>query len=137
MNKLLSEILIYVTMAAYAVVYQEIPSDPPPIPSKIPMGLLATPTKRMAQSRESPTLVIATLAGEQLCAVTTEPLNLRSGPGTNFPVIGVLPPGSIITILQNASGDWQQVVTRLGSGWVFIDYIQPTVCLPPSFSYFL
>ena len=134
MNKLLSAILISVT---YAVVYQKIPSDPPPIPSKIPMGLLATPTKRMAQSRESPTLVTSTLAKEQLCAITTELLNLRSGPGTNFPVIGVLPPGSIITILQNASGDWQQVVTRLGSGWVFTDYIQPTVCLPPSFSYFL
>ena len=74
--------------------------------------------------------VVPTLAGEQLCAITTELINLRSGPGTSFPVIGVLPVGSVLTILQNSSGSWQQVASRLGGGWVFTDYIQPTVCLP-------
>jgi uncharacterized protein YraI len=74
--------------------------------------------------------VVPTLAGEQLCAVTTELINLRSGPGANFPVVGVLPMDSVLIILRNASGGWQQVASRLGSGWVFTDYIQPTVCPP-------
>jgi len=51
--------------------------------------------------------------------VNVNQLNLRSGPGQNFPVLTTLPRHSDLVVVAQA-GDWQQVITATGSsGWVF------------------
>jgi len=57
--------------------------------------------------------------GPQL-TVKAATLNLRQGPGTNYPVVGKLTQGAQATIIgRNAAGDWYQVRPTGGStGWV-------------------
>ena len=59
--------------------------------------------------------------------VTTENgnLNLRSGPGTNYPVIGQLKKGTIIGVCENF-GDWSYIVDYEGVfGYVSNKYLTP------------
>ena len=57
--------------------------------------------------------------GPQL-TVKVATLNLRQGPGTNYPVVGKLTQGTQAAIIgRNAAGDWYQVRPTDGStGWV-------------------
>lgn len=52
---------------------------------------------------------------------TTAILNIRKGPGTNYPRIGVLRKGVNITILEE-SGNWGKVKNK--NGWVCLDYVK-------------
>jgi hypothetical protein len=46
-------------------------------------------------------------------------VNIRSGPGTNYPIIGGLPTGQSLEIVgRNADFSWWQVSTPDGLGWV-------------------
>lgn len=47
-------------------------------------------------------------------------LNVRSGPGTNFPVISVLAAGSVVPLSgRTSANDWLQIrVTAIQTGWV-------------------
>ena len=57
-------------------------------------------------------------------AVTTADLNLRSGPGTGYPVLATLPAGSMVTV--NAclpSRQWCDVSWRGRRGWAFAAYL--------------
>lgn len=49
-------------------------------------------------------------------------LRLRKGPGTNYQVITSLGKGIEVTILST-NGEWYQIKTDLGSGWVHNDYL--------------
>lgn len=54
-------------------------------------------------------------AGAQ--AVTNADANLRSGPGTNFAVVGSAPAGTTLTIVgRNSAGDWYQLAD---DSWIF------------------
>ena len=51
-------------------------------------------------------------------------LNLRSGPGRNFRILGVIKTGEQIDVLERAS-EWTQVeVGRVGRGWIPNGYLQ-------------
>jgi uncharacterized protein YraI len=67
----------------------------------------------------------------QTCGAITDLLNLRTGPGTEYRVITALPPGSIVSLLNEMTDNWQHVATTAGGGWVFRSYIQPVQCPPP------
>lgn len=63
--------------------------------------------------------------------VTASVLNVRSGPGTNFRVLGVLTVGDRVTV-QETNGDW--VWVDAGSslrGWVNQAYLSPDSILQP------
>ena len=46
-------------------------------------------------------------------------INIRSGPGTDYPVIGTLPAGESMAITgRNADASWWQVETPGGAGWI-------------------
>ena len=75
----------------------------------------------------------------------TEYLNVRSGPGTNYPVLVVAPPGSTGEITGKSSdGAWWQVkvatqYSSTGFGWVSASYViaqntgsVPVVAAPPA-----
>ena len=55
-------------------------------------------------------------------------LNVRSGPGTGYPVISTVAPGAALTAgARNAAGDWirvQQAALPGGSGWVSARFLE-------------
>ena len=59
-------------------------------------------------------------------AVTTDHLNLRTGPSTGYSIILTIPKGQAITI-HSSSGNWYYVTTASGrQGYVCADYVQIT-----------
>lgn len=67
-------------------------------------------------------------AGERILAfaeetrVTTDNLNLRTGPGTSYPVILVIPKGATVTV-TGYSGSWAQVNYGGRSGYAAASYL--------------
>jgi hypothetical protein len=75
-------------------------------------------------------VIAATAALAQVATVTASELNVRSGPGTNFPATFVLRRGDRVEIIRR-QGNWAFVVgERGGEGWVFAQYLSAS--RPPS-----
>jgi len=55
-------------------------------------------------------------------ALVTGDLNLRSGPGVNFPVVGVLPGGLTVDV-QGCGGGWCSVASAEGSGYASSNFL--------------
>jgi uncharacterized protein YraI len=64
-------------------------------------------------------------------ATTTDYVNVRSGPGTNYPVLVVAPPNTTGEVTgKDSSGAWYQVkvptqYSSTGLGWVSASYVVP------------
>jgi hypothetical protein len=100
---------------------------PPPIPPKPLRGTLTDlPLPPDAAAPPPPPAASPAAA----CAVTTDLLNLRTGPAYTYPVITALPPNAVVALLEPATGRWQHIATRLGVGWVLKVYIQSSQCPP-------
>src|SRR4051794_31429322 len=56
-------------------------------------------------------------------AVTTSALNLRSGPGTSYTVILVMPSGASVDLLGSASNGFLEVAYQGTEGWASADYL--------------
>ena len=57
--------------------------------------------------------------------VDTSYLNLRSGPGTQYEVIAVLPRGTVVELTGNQVDYWVEVITPTGQvGWVSNGYLE-------------
>lgn len=56
--------------------------------------------------------------------VTGSDVNLRSGPGTSYNIIGSLGQNASVTICGQ-SGDWYKVTTSAGEGYMSKDYVSP------------
>ena len=54
--------------------------------------------------------------------ITTEELNLRSGPGTTYSIIAVMPAGAKVTVLS-VSGDWAKVTYEGKTGYAHVGYL--------------
>lgn len=60
----------------------------------------------------------------QSSAVATTDLNVRSGPGPEHPVIGVVPAGQSVTLNGCMEGSkWCTIAEANGDGWVYSDYL--------------
>lgn len=95
----------------------------------------ATPTQTTAptaQPTAQPTATTRPPAQAQRATVTSVSLNVRGGPGSNFPVIGLLRRGDVVTVLgQNPNSYWLYV--RLpggGEGWIARPYTDFTGSAP-------
>lgn len=69
-------------------------------------------------------LAASTSAYAQTTASATADLNIRSGPGPQYPVTGVIGAGEQATIngcLENSK--WCTVTTSAGEGWAYSDYL--------------
>jgi uncharacterized protein YraI len=67
-------------------------------------------------------------------AVTTASVNARSGPGTGYGVVAVIPEDSLVLVHDcNATGRWCDTSWRDERGWVYSAYLDP-VSGPPSAS---
>ena len=66
--------------------------------------------------------------GAPWAAITARVLNVRRGPGTNYPVIGQLQQNDVVEISgKNADSSWLQIVYptgTIGRGWISASYAQ-------------
>lgn len=85
----------------------------------------------------------ATPAGIFVTVTYTDPINVRSGPSTvNYPVIGQIPPGSVVPALGiSPAREWIQISypnSATGTGWVYASFVAisggelPVVEPPPT-----
>lgn len=56
--------------------------------------------------------------------VTTENLNVRKGPGTDFEKITLLPRGTRVTVLANGDNGWSRVKLSEGTGYAKTEYLE-------------
>lgn len=56
-------------------------------------------------------------------ATVGEELNLRSGPGRGYRVVAVMPAGSSVTVMGDASEGWYPVTYNSTNGWAFGQYL--------------
>ena len=62
--------------------------------------------------------------------VTADPLNIRSGPGTGYGILGRATTGQVLPITgKSADGRWWQITPNGKPGWVFGQYIQTSGAL--------
>ena len=61
-------------------------------------------------------------------AVATRALNLRTGPGTSYPIAGVIASGARVTIdPKPVAGGWRKVTSNGMTGWVLSDAFNRTL----------
>ena len=61
--------------------------------------------------------------GEEMLIVNTQVLNVRSGPGVNFPLIGQVKLGREFKVEEEKNG-WYRIKLSNGTvGWVIKDYV--------------
>jgi uncharacterized protein YraI len=69
-------------------------------------------------------LALGGAAMAQTAATATTDLNIRSGPGPQYPVTGVIEAGGAATVNGCLQGSkWCTVTTSGGEGWVYSDYL--------------
>ena len=68
-------------------------------------------------------MLVPMSAAAQSVATTTAPLNLRSGPGTDNPVVKVMPSGATVTISGSAQSGFLPVAYNGSNGWASADYL--------------
>ena len=75
----------------------------------------------------------STSNGEERSAKTTEYVNFRSGPGTNYSSKGVITLGTTVTVTDTSNAQWYAVRLSNGStGYIFAEYISFTGSNTPS-----
>ena len=59
--------------------------------------------------------------------VTADALHIRSGPGTNCPIVGTIRDQGVYTIVETADGQGASQWGKLksGAGWIALDYVTP------------
>lgn len=64
-----------------------------------------------------------TISNTNYATVTESGLRLRKGPGTNYQVLTTLSKNMQVSVHQT-QGDWVEVSTSIGNGWVHKDFVQ-------------
>lgn len=81
------------------------PSTNPPETIHLP----SVPGSGKPAQPASPTAVVSVPAGA----------NIRTGPGTSFDILGAVPSATPLSVVgKNQGGDWWQVLSEWGTGWV-------------------
>jgi hypothetical protein len=95
---------------------------PSPVATPVPACATPTPTVTPTPSpTPSPTPVVAVVRPGP-----AQGLNVRAGPGTEYPVLDVLPAGSRLTVVDRSTdGEWVEVCCVRGGepGWVAAELI--------------
>lgn len=113
------------------------PSLSDPVTTVIPLGAEVSLTGRESNGFRSITyngregwafatyLAIAEApASPRTAATTTDSLNLRTGPGTSYPVMVVMPVGAQVTLTGRNSNGFQSLTYSGFSGWASASYLQ-------------
>lgn len=81
-------------------------------------------TTTSSKSAQQNTTSSSSAAVNYSAKVTATTLNVRSGPGTNYPVKSSLKQGSVVTIIAEQNG-WSQL--QGGAGWVSKTYLEKVI----------
>ena len=99
-------------------------------PTETPRIILSTvvpPT--VSPTTVSPPTVIpptASLVSNPMATINSD-MNVRGGPGTNYPIIGAASPGQQYPITgENSAGDWWEISYNGQVGWVFGQLVTAT-----------
>lgn len=86
-----------------------------------------TPTRTALPPTAPPAVTVApTIPGPAASqARTSARLNLRSGAGTNFPVVTIIPNGVVVDLLGESQSGFQRIRYAGYEGWGFGTYLQP------------
>lgn len=106
---------------AFSPITATVPAPITPTPTSTATAATATPVPSAPTATFRPVTPVPTqVQPEGTARVTSSALNMRSGPGTNYPVIRTLPFNTLVVVLgQNFSGQWLYVQTYdLQLGWV-------------------
>ncbi|MCS7060475.1 MAG: SH3 domain-containing protein [Anaerolineae bacterium] len=94
-----------------------------PTSTAAPISLAVVPSPTAASAAQSPAGAL-----EPVLTVTVDILNVRAGPGTNYPLIGQLLLGATARVTgRSADGQWWQIRSPAGAGgvgWVFAELVQ-------------
>ncbi|WP_102274449.1 SH3 domain-containing protein [Cytobacillus massiliigabonensis] len=74
------------------------------------------------ESSENSSTTISQSVNKQ-AIISADGLRVRKGPGTNYEVIGTINKGENFSVLA-ADGDWIQLATSYGNGWVSSEFVQ-------------
>jgi hypothetical protein len=98
-------------------------ANPPAQPTSAPA---TQPTQAPPPPTTAPTVAApAKPAAEASIIVTNEFVNVRSGPGTGFNLLGKLDKGNTAKLLgRSEDGNWWQVQFGNAKGWVFGEYVK-------------
>jgi hypothetical protein len=106
-----------------------IPTQPPPLPDpaeSVPATPASTPVPVI-----TPTPLAAAAANNEAILTALVILNVRSGPGVDYPIVGQLAPGQSAQVVgQNPAGSWWQIIYPPDSGslgWVIADAQYATI----------
>lgn len=91
------------------------PAASAPAPKPTPKPTI-TPSK-------APTTAPPPAAAPDKSMVTTDELNVRSGPSTGYGIVGVLPKGATVTITGKSYGNWAEVSYNGQLLWVSTGYL--------------
>jgi len=103
----------------------------PSAPTTVMITVAGTQPASGASGTLTPTPPSATpTPGGPPLAVTTADLNVREGPGQNYPVLALLPAGAQVEVTgKNPDGSWWQIVYPSGSasrGWIYAPFTRPS-----------
>ena len=65
---------------------------------------------------------LVAMMGAASAATVANDLNLRAGPGTNYPVVATMPAGAHVNV-RNCTGSWCRVSFRGETGWASASYL--------------
>ncbi|MBA2468437.1 MAG: SH3 domain-containing protein, partial [Chloroflexia bacterium] len=97
-------------------------TNPTPTPTPTTTATPVTPTATPATTTPSPTTPPGAVSGTAVVSVTGT-LNMRSGPGTNFPVIRGLANGSQVDLLGGAQNGFRPIRYQGTDGWASEAYL--------------
>ncbi len=73
-------------------------------------------------------LLLSTTALAQTTVQATADLNVRSGPGPQYEVVGVIPQGGDASVMGcNSTGKWCSVSVGSVDGWAYSDYLTASI----------
>lgn len=102
---------------AQAAVQQPVVEVPPPAAEGSDTG--TQPVTGDTQPPAEPTVAPTNTPEARAQASITQQVNVRSGPSTNYPVIGLVDSGQTFDITgKNNAGDWWQIAYNGQPGWV-------------------
>lgn len=102
-----------------------VPEAQAPVEATQPESVVPSPTP-LPPTPAEPT---ATPTPEGVTVTVLQNMNVRSGPGTNYPIVGAGTVGQATKVLgRNDDGTWLQVEfpSTSGVGWVFAELVQVT-----------
>lgn len=120
--------IVLLTYAIYGLLPESAATPTPvaqadrPTPFLLPTSTVSTPTAQPTATSFSPSPTPAATALPSLELRISQPANVRSGPGLNYPLVGGLPAGAVVPLRGcDVSRTWfviEYPVASGGDGWV-------------------